>query len=276
MRASLLLALTFLLSHVTGADPGPGCQTKRDKDYRPSMNCTAGGFSSIPLEIEPTIQVLLFRDNRFSSLSWSSFQVFAQLHEVDLTGNQILEVPLSPGALLPTLSVLRLGWNRLTGLPNGSFSACPALTELHLPHNTISALSDGSFSGLSRLETLDLTSNRITVLPPLMLHPLVAIENLFLGNNQIRVMPDDWFSKKEDIPYIILSANPWECSCSLRILHRYLQDNGLNVYVLDGGLISSDPESVVCQSPLTLKGLSVVNLEESELCGPRPRSLSRF
>lgn len=65
---------------------------------------------------------------------------------------QVPEVTPSGTPILPTLSVLRLGSNRLTLLPDGSFSACPALTELYLENNAIDSLSDHTFSGLNKLE----------------------------------------------------------------------------------------------------------------------------
>lgn len=58
-------------------------------------------------------------------------------------------------------------------------------------------------------------------------------------------MPDDWFSKKEEVPYLYLSSNPWACSCSLTYFHKYLNDYELNVYVRDGPNIRGDAESVV-------------------------------
>ncbi|XP_028260824.1 platelet glycoprotein Ib alpha chain-like [Parambassis ranga] len=208
--------------------------------------------------------VLLFPKNLFSSLSWASFQIFDEIYEIDLTENKVPEVTPSGTPILPTLSVLRLGSNRLTFLPDGSFSACPALTELYLENNAIDSLSN--LSGLDKLEILDLTSNRITVLPALMLHPLPAIETLYLENNKIRVMPDNWFSQKEEVPYLYLSANPWACSCSLDYLRRYLDDYELNVYVRDGPDIKSDADSVVCDSPHWHQGKPVMSLEESDLC----------
>lgn len=35
------------------------------------------------------LQVLLFPNNLFPSLTWSSFQVFTEVYEIDLTGNQV-------------------------------------------------------------------------------------------------------------------------------------------------------------------------------------------
>ncbi|TNN64294.1 Leucine-rich repeat-containing G-protein coupled receptor 4 [Liparis tanakae] len=129
-----------------------GCHRNRDKDHRWRENCTALGFGDVPPGFEPTTQVMLFPRNRFSSLSWSSFQIFTEIYELDFTGNEIVEVTPSPTPILPTLSVLRLGWNRLKSLPAGSFSACPALTEVYLDHNAVDSLSGHAFSGLSKLE----------------------------------------------------------------------------------------------------------------------------
>ncbi|KAM7376855.1 hypothetical protein PAMA_013564 [Pampus argenteus] len=118
------------------------------------------------------------------------------------------------------------------------------------------------------LKILDLSSNRIRVLPLRLLHPLPAIETLLLENNKIKVLPDDWFSQKEEVPYLYLSANPWTCSCSLGYLRRYLDSYEFNVYVRDGPIIEVNADSVVCDSPQTLKGKPVLTLEESELCSP--------
>ncbi|KAF1381079.1 hypothetical protein PFLUV_G00170760 [Perca fluviatilis] len=251
-----------------------GCQRDRDKDHRPRENCTALGFSDVPRGFEPTTEVMLLPYNQFTSLSWSSFQIFTKIYEIDLTGNQVPEVPPSVAPVLPSLRVLRLGSNRLTSLPEGSFSACPALTELYLDNNGLHALSDHSFSGLSKLEILDLSNNRIAKLPELMLRPLLVFEILYLDNNQIKVMPDDWFGPKEEVPYLYLSANPWACSCSLGYFHRYLGEYEFNFYVRDGPIINSDAESVVCDSPQWLKNKPIVSLEENDLCPPatEPRS----
>ncbi|XP_049923401.1 platelet glycoprotein Ib alpha chain-like [Epinephelus moara] len=267
----LFLTLLFLLSsYVATVTAWAGCTRDRDKDHRTRENCTALGFSDVPAGFEPTTKVMLFTNNLFSSLSWSSFQIFTAIYEIDFSGNKIPQVTSSVTPILPTLSVLRLGSNRLTSLSDGSFTACPALTELYLDNNVVDSLSDHTFSGLSKLEILDLSSNRIKVLPELMLHPLPAIETLYLESNKIMVMPDDWFSKKEEVPYLFLSANPWACSCSLGYLRRYLDDYEFNVYTRDGPIIQSDPESVVCDSPQWLKDKPVVTLEESDLCSPAP------
>lgn len=65
---------------------------------------------------------------------------------------QVAQLVSAVTPILPSLSVLRLGWNRLTSLSDHSFSACPGLTELYLNNNSMASLSDHTFSGLNKLE----------------------------------------------------------------------------------------------------------------------------
>ncbi|XP_057710834.1 reticulon-4 receptor isoform X2 [Corythoichthys intestinalis] len=212
------------------------------------------------------IEVLLFARNLFSSLSWESFQIMSELHELDLTANEVGLVTVSAVPLLLRLAVLRLGRNRLTALPGRAFFACPALTELHLEDNAIESLKDDTFAGLGILEVLDLSSNRIRVLPPFLLRPLVAIETIYLENNLVGEVPDDWFNPKEDVPFLFLSANSWACFCSLTYLSAYLGDFFFNFYVRDGTIISRDPRSLVCHSPPWLKDRAVYDVHRDDLC----------
>lgn len=81
-----------------------------------------------------------------------SLILFLYIYFHDFLCLQIPQVTSSVTPILPTLSVLRLGSNRLTSLSDGSFTACPALTELYLDNNVLDSLSDHTFSGLSKLE----------------------------------------------------------------------------------------------------------------------------
>ncbi|XP_055012149.1 platelet glycoprotein Ib alpha chain-like isoform X2 [Boleophthalmus pectinirostris] len=240
-----LLHLTFLFfAPVAVETTVRGCVDGRDKDHRPLINCTSAGYRDVPSGIEPTTKVLLFPQNQFSHPSWTSFTVFTEIHEIDLSRNQIPSLTHSDAPILPSLAVLRLGFNQLRALPDHCFSRSPALTELYLQNNLISSLQDQSFSGLSKLEILDLSNNHVQTLPPRMMHPLKAIETLYLEGNKIKVLPDNWFSQKNEVPYLYLSANPWACSCSLGYLRMYLEEYDYNVYVKDGPIISADAESV--------------------------------
>ncbi|KAM9407941.1 uncharacterized protein gp1ba isoform 1-T1 [Salvelinus alpinus] len=264
---ALVFLLLFLpLSHRSNAMTG--CHSDRDKDHRPRVNCTATNLSDVPASIDTTTRVLIFTQNLFSSLTWSSYSHFPELYEIDLSHNAVPEVPLSPGPVLPTLGVLRLVGNRIRTLPPHSFRATPGLLELYLDQNVLETLDDLSFSGLRLLQILELSQNRISVLPPLMFRSLPAIETLILEQNRIRTMPDQWFSAKPDVPYTYLSQNPWACFCKVGYLKKHLDDQGFNVYTRDGIIITPDEESVTCATPPSLAGRPIVGLEDEEYCSP--------
>ncbi|XP_070978161.1 platelet glycoprotein Ib alpha chain [Oncorhynchus clarkii lewisi] len=264
---ALVFLLLFLpLSHHSNAMTG--CHSDRDKDHRPRVNCTATNLSDVPASIDTTTKVLIFTQNQFSSLTWSSYSHFPELYEIDLSHNTIPEVPLSPGPILPTLGVLRLVGNRIRTLPPHSFRATPGLLELYLDQNILETLDDLSFSGLRLLQILELSQNRISVLPPLMFRSLPAIETLVLEQNHIRTMPDQWFSAKPEVPYTYLSQNPWACFCKVGYLKKHLDDQGFNVYTRDGIIITPDEESVTCATPPSLAGRPIVGLEDEEYCSP--------
>ncbi|XP_052314915.1 leucine-rich repeat and immunoglobulin-like domain-containing nogo receptor-interacting protein 3 [Oncorhynchus keta] len=148
---ALVFLLLFLpLSHHSNAMTG--CHSDRDKDHRPRVNCTATNLSDVPASIDTTTKVLIFTQNQFSSLTWSSYSHFPELYEIDLSHNAVPEVPLSPGPILPTLGVLRLVGNRIRTLPPHSFRATPGLLELYLDQNILETLDDLSFSGLRLLQ----------------------------------------------------------------------------------------------------------------------------
>lgn len=74
------------------------CPTDMNEDHRPRVSCVNQSLTTVPDGIEPDTQVLVLTGNHFSSLSWSSYSGFTELHELDLSHNLIttLEPPGKP------------------------------------------------------------------------------------------------------------------------------------------------------------------------------------
>lgn len=97
----------------------------------------------------------IYRNNKsitLEAVDVTEQEVIWSIIQHDLLCLQVPEVTPSVAPILHTLSVLRLGSNRLRSLSDGSFAACPALTELYLQNNVISSLTDRTFCKLSKLE----------------------------------------------------------------------------------------------------------------------------
>ncbi|KAL1249160.1 hypothetical protein QQF64_020165 [Cirrhinus molitorella] len=203
------------------------CQSDRNKDHRPRVSCVSQGLTAVPDAIDTGTQVLVLTGNQFTSLSWSMYSGFTELHELDLSHNHISTLE-PPGPVLEKLSVLRLSGNRLTGLGGLVFRGTPNLMEIYLDRNQIRSLHDGTFSELPRLEVIDLSQNKLPALPPRLLERVSSggLKTFDLENNSVSLMPDRFFSSKPELPYVYLSHNPWLCSCAVSYLHSYLKRPG--------------------------------------------------
>ncbi|XP_073678692.1 uncharacterized protein gp1ba [Garra rufa] len=248
------------------------CQSDRNQDHRPRVSCVSQGLTAVPDAIDTSTQVLVLTANQFTSLSWSMYSGFTELHELDLSHNHISTLE-PPGPVLEKLSVLRLSGNRLTGLGGMVFRGAPNLMEIYLDSNQIRSLHDSTFSELPRLEIINLSQNKLPALPLRLLERVSSsgLKTFNLENNSVSLMPDGFFSSKPDLPYVYLSHNPWLCSCTIGYLHSYLNDQEHNVYIHNGpNDIVPGADSVVCSGPPHLLKRPIIELEENDFCPPDP------
>ncbi|XP_043088572.1 platelet glycoprotein Ib alpha chain [Puntigrus tetrazona] len=268
MPRFFLLFLLFLLFTETSSI----CQSGRNKDHRPQVNCTGQGLTAVPDGIPTDTQVLLLTENLLTSLSWSMYSGFTELHELDLSHNLISTLE-PPGPVLEKLSVLRLSGNRLTGLGGQVFRCAPSLEKIYLDRNQLRSLHDGTFSELPRLEIIDLSQNQLPALPSRLLERVSSevLTTFDLENNSVSMMPNDFFSSKPDLPYVYLTHNPWLCSCSVSYLYSFLLDQEDNVYMHNGSnAIEFGANSVLCSGPAHLLRRPIIKLDESDFCPPDP------
>ncbi|XP_051735615.1 platelet glycoprotein Ib alpha chain isoform X2 [Ctenopharyngodon idella] len=248
------------------------CPRDMNKDHRPRVSCVGQNLMAVPDGIQPDTQVLVLTQNHFSSLSWSSYSGFTQLHELDLSHNHITTLE-PPGPVLENLSVLRLSGNRLTGLGGLAFRCAPNLMEIYLNGNQIRSLHDATFGELPHLEVINLSENKLPALPSRLLERVSSsgLKTFDLENNSVSLMPDGFFSSKPELPYVYLSNNRWLCSCAVGYLHSYLNDQEHNVYKHDGpNDIIPAAETVVCSGPPHLFQRPIIELEENDFCPPDP------
>ncbi|KAJ8281900.1 hypothetical protein COCON_G00044190 [Conger conger] len=249
------------------------CHSDMNQDHRSRVNCSGMALSDVPSAIDPATAVIVLTDNEFVSLSWTSYQRFHQLHELDLSRNKVSSLQDMPDLILPSLKVLHLTGNQLQELRASAFIAVSNVMELHLRANQIRTLNNETFKGLKMLEVLDLSQNLIQVLPLPLLKVIntKVLKNFDVEDNRLKVMPDQFFSELPDIPYVYLSKNPWVCNCKVQYLSGWLEDQGHNVYVHTGpSKVVNDPESVVCDSPRRLKLQVIMDLTEDDYCPSSP------
>ena len=204
------------------------CHSDMNQDHRSRVNCTGMALSDVPSAIDPATEVIVLTDNKFVSLSWTSFRRFQKLYELDFSRNKVSSLENMPDMILPSLRVLHLTGNKLQELPASAFIAVAKVMEISLRANQIRTLNDDTFKDLKYLEVLDLSQNLIQVLPLPLLTVINTqnLKNFDVEDNRLKVIPDQFFSQLSDIAYVYLSKNPWVCNCQGAVSVRLAGGSG--------------------------------------------------
>lgn len=113
------------------------------------------------------------------------------LEELDVSQNQLVEIPDGLLSELRNLAVLDVSDNRLVHLPL-SLSAAPSLTKLRAASNMIETLQPATWPALSRMDEIDLRNNALTEVPSFLGRE--HYDSLQLGGNPVTQL--DWSNSK--------------------------------------------------------------------------------
>ncbi|KAM6933353.1 leucine-rich repeat and fibronectin type III domain-containing protein 1-like protein [Xenentodon cancila] len=153
--------------------------------------------------------------NRLTVLDDSHFQGLVNLRHLILANNQLHSI--SEGAFqdfLETLEDLDLSYNNLVDIPWETVAQLVSVNTLSLDHNLIESVPEGIFSNLHKLARLDMTSNKLKKIPP---------DPLFLR------IPVYAKMKGSPLTALVLSfgGNPLHCNCELVWLRRLTREDDL-------------------------------------------------
>ncbi|KAG8448890.1 hypothetical protein GDO86_015820 [Hymenochirus boettgeri] len=162
---------------------------------------------------------LILSNNQLSSISSGSFQDFiGTLEDLDLSYNNLVQVP----------------WETICRLTN--------VNSLSLDHNLIDFVPGGVFTNLHKLARLDMTSNKLKTIPP---------DPLFLR------IPVYAKSKGSPLSSLVLGfgGNPLHCNCELLWLRRLTREDDLETCASPSNLLgkyfwSITEEEFMCDPPV--------------------------
>ncbi|XP_074850150.1 leucine-rich repeat-containing protein 19 [Carettochelys insculpta] len=124
------------------------------------------------------------------------------------------------------------------------------LTELYLNKNAITVLHDNTFCKLVKLKILDISSNYIKTIHQTVFTGLSQLSTLYLNNNKIAQIESDTFTVLKNLMVlslrdnlledlnieasfkpvtIALNGNPWNCSCGLLHLQKWLKTSDVRL-----------------------------------------------
>ncbi|XP_077578204.1 leucine-rich repeat and fibronectin type III domain-containing protein 1-like protein [Stigmatopora nigra] len=204
--------------------------------------------------------------NRLTTLDDSHFQGLVNLRHLILANNQLHRI--SQGAFqdfLETLEDLDLSYNNLAEVPWETVSLLVSVNTLSLDHNLIESVPEGIFSNLHKLARLDMTSNKLKKIPP---------DPLFLR------IPVYAKMKGSPLSALVLSfgGNPLHCNCELVWLRRLTREDDLETCASPRDLAGKyfwtiREEEFVCEPPMITRHTSKMFVTEGQEVSLRCKSV---
>ncbi|XP_032366532.1 leucine-rich repeat and fibronectin type III domain-containing protein 1-like protein [Etheostoma spectabile] len=204
--------------------------------------------------------------NRLTTLDDSHFQGLVNLRHLILANNQLHSI--SEGAFqdfLETLEDLDLSYNNLVNIPWDTIALLVSVNTLSLDHNLIENVPEGIFSNLHKLARLDMTSNKLKKIPP---------DPLFLR------IPVYAKMKGSPLLALVLSfgGNPLHCNCELVWLRRLTREDDLETCASPRDLAGKyfwtiREEEFVCEPPMITRHTSKMFVMEGQEVSLRCKSI---
>ncbi|KAJ0033826.1 hypothetical protein NQD34_000933 [Periophthalmus magnuspinnatus] len=170
MLSSVLLPL-LLCVQALSSDCPENCSCPSPN----SVFCFTRRSSTVP-PVPPRTEELYIFSNGISTLSAEDFQHLRQLQMLDLSQNQLTELPDGAFEMLLKLKNLDLSSNQISHISKGSFSGLVQLERLYLYGNKIQIIQMGAFESLQNLLELKLHENLLTSLPALSFPRLLLLD----------------------------------------------------------------------------------------------------
>ncbi|KAG8576226.1 hypothetical protein GDO81_009804 [Engystomops pustulosus] len=203
----------------------------------------------------------------------------------DCTYKKLQKVPTGFPSNVTTLS---LSANKISSLKKSNFVGVPQVTSLWLAHNSISSIERGTLTTLVNLKNLDISHNQLVEFPWEDLASLPALQLLKMNNNRMVNLPLDAFDNLKDLRslrindnqftviqegtfkplvsllHIQIYNNPFQCTCSLMWLKKWIEEAQITV---------AEKDKIVCNTPKEHQGMNLTTIPEL-LCGSPTVQLS--
>lgn len=152
------------------------------------------------------LENLKFTNNHLVDVEEDVFANTPNLKTLHLENNR-LELKGNLFKYTPLLTFLDLSQNELTEIPVGIFRFLGKLLKLHLWANSLTDLNEHTFEGVFSLNTLELSKNRIENISEKTFNNLRDLQQISLSFNQIKFLPRSLFANNQKLELIRLMRN---------------------------------------------------------------------
>ncbi|NXD60485.1 ISLR2 protein, partial [Corvus moneduloides] len=193
------------------------------------------------------------------------------------------ELQAVPAGLPSNVTTLSLSANKISSLPRGAFAEVTQVSSLWLAHNEIAAIEPGALAVLVQLKNLDISHNQIAEFPWQDLRNLSALQLLKMNNNRMALVPQGAFRTLKDLrslrinnnrfatlpegvfdslgslSHLQIYNNPFECSCALQWLKRWMESTLISI---------PEKDSIACALPERLRGVPLAKVPDLQCAAP--------
>ncbi|XP_054459948.1 vasorin a [Anoplopoma fimbria] len=177
--------LLFLSSGLVSSSDCPADCSCQGQD---SIFCIHRRSSIVP-RVPTTTQNLYIFQNGIDTLTQEDFKGLGELELLDLSQNELAEIPDGVFEMLSKLKNLDLSSNDIAHISKDSFSGLVQLERLYLHANRIQSIHSEAFEGLEMLLELKLQGNQLSSLPSLRFPRLLLLDLSY--NNIPTLGPSD-------------------------------------------------------------------------------------
>ncbi|XP_060746032.1 leucine-rich repeat-containing G-protein coupled receptor 5-like [Tachysurus vachellii] len=182
------------------------CTCEQDGVYV-RVDCADRGLTSPPVALSAYTTYLDLSMNNITQLPSNAFTTLHFLEELRLAGNDLTDIPKGAFDGFVNLKTLMLQNNQFQEVPREAFKSLPNLHSLRLDANHISSVSQDCFDGLSSLRHLWLDDNALTEVPVDALRPLSSLQAVTFALNKITHIPDKAFANLSNLVVLHLNNN---------------------------------------------------------------------
>ncbi|CAG9787320.1 unnamed protein product [Diatraea saccharalis] len=210
--------------------------------------------------LESSLQFLSLSQNRILGFSGEQLK-FVNLWFLDISDNQVTEIPVNVFEFIPSLTHLNISYNGpisvlpqnvfnhnqallsvdishvgLKALPVNLFMKTPNLEQINLSYNLLQEISENTFKNLRNLTHLDLSYNNIVNIRTPAFVNIMSIQYLSLKGNQLNAFKGEFFNTGTSLEVIDLSQNqlsylfPSSFKIHPRLREIILTDNKFNFF----------------------------------------------
>nr|XP_053655286.1 leucine-rich repeat neuronal protein 3-like isoform X2 [Cherax quadricarinatus] len=186
------------------------CPTQLVPASRSGIDCHDANITHLPDELEIPAQYTSvdFSRNSIGELSMSTFSgCCSGLLRLDLSDNEVQQLPALVLQHLPSLSTLLLKNNKLTIIDSAAFVGLHNLTRLDLSYNKLEVLPEDVLEPLVCLQELLLGFNPLVTLNPSLFTHNTALTKLDLAALRLNTLPNNLFLNMMNLEEVSLAQN---------------------------------------------------------------------